>query len=40
MTIRDLPAVNATLNATAAVLLIAAYIQIRRRNVEAGPSHG
>src|SRR5436190_17765347 len=35
MTIHDLPAVNATLNATAAVLLVWGYILIRRRSIEA-----
>jgi uncharacterized membrane protein YozB (DUF420 family) len=35
MSIRDLPAVNATLNATAAVLLIWGYILIRRRSIAA-----
>ncbi len=35
MSIRDLPVVNATLNATAAVLLILGYILIRRRSIEA-----
>ena len=35
MTVRDLPAVNATLNATAGVLLVAAYVAIRRRNIAA-----
>ena len=34
ITARDLPAVNATLNATAAVLLIAGYVLIRRRRVD------
>lgn len=32
--VRDLPAVNATLNATAAVLLIWGYTLIRRRKIE------
>jgi uncharacterized membrane protein YozB (DUF420 family) len=35
MTIRDLPAVNATLNATAAVLLVWGYILIRKRSIQA-----
>lgn len=35
MTVLDLPAVNATLNATSAVLLITAYILIRQRKIEA-----
>jgi uncharacterized membrane protein YozB (DUF420 family) len=35
ISIRDLPAVNATLNATAAVLLICGYILIRRRRKQA-----
>src|SRR4051794_19670953 len=34
MTVRDLPALNAILNATAAVLLIWGYMLIRRRRVE------
>ena len=34
MEITDLPAVNATLNATSAVLLVLAYRAIRARNVE------
>ena len=34
MSITDLPAVNATLNATSAVLLIAAYRAIRRYDIE------
>ena len=34
MQITDLPAVNATLNATSAVLLVLAYRAIRARNVE------
>ena len=34
-TVRDLPTVNATLNATAAVLLVAGYILIRRRRIAA-----
>jgi len=33
--VHTLPAINATLNATAAVLLIAAYILIRKRRVQA-----
>lgn len=33
--LHDLPAVNATLNGTAAVLLVTAYVLIRRRQVEA-----
>jgi uncharacterized membrane protein YozB (DUF420 family) len=33
--IRDLPAINATLNATAAVLLVWGYILIRRRSIAA-----
>ena len=33
ITIRDLPAINATLNATAAVLLVWGYILIRRRRI-------
>ena len=33
MTLSDLPAVNATLNATSAILLAAGYIFIRRKNV-------
>ena len=35
ISLRDLPAVNATLNATAAVLLVWGYILIRRRSVAA-----
>jgi putative membrane protein len=35
ISIHDLPAVNATLNATAAVLLIWGYILIRRRSIAA-----
>lgn len=35
ITVHDLPAVNATLNATAAVLLVAGYILIRRRRITA-----
>lgn len=35
MTIRDLPHVNASLNALAAVLLLAGYLFIRRKNVPA-----
>jgi uncharacterized membrane protein YozB (DUF420 family) len=35
MTVHDLPAVNATLNGTAAVLLLWGYILIRRRSVAA-----
>ena len=35
MTIRDLPAVNATLNATSAVLLVWGYILIRRHSIAA-----
>ena len=35
MTIHDLPAVNATLNAAAAVLLMWGYILIRRRSIAA-----
>jgi putative membrane protein len=35
ISIRDLPAVNATLNATAAVLLTWGYILIRRRHIAA-----
>jgi uncharacterized membrane protein YozB (DUF420 family) len=35
LTVRDLPAVNASLNATAAVLLVVAWVLIRRRRVEA-----
>ncbi len=35
MGVRDLPALNATLNATAAVLLLFGYAMIRRRRVEA-----
>ncbi len=35
MTVHDLPAVNATLNAVAAVLLIVAFVFIRRRRIEA-----
>lgn len=35
MTIRDLPAVNAVLNATATVLLVWGYVLIRRRNIAA-----
>ena len=35
ITIRDLPAINATLNATAAVLLVWGYILIRRRSIAA-----
>ena len=35
ISVRDLPAVNATLNATAAVLLVWGYLLIRRRSVAA-----
>jgi uncharacterized membrane protein YozB (DUF420 family) len=35
ITVHDLPTVNATLNATAAVLLMAGYILIRRRQITA-----
>lgn len=35
MTIADLPAVNAVLNATAAVLLVIGYVLIRRRQLRA-----
>jgi uncharacterized membrane protein YozB (DUF420 family) len=35
LTVHDLPAVNASLNATAAVLLVVAWVLIRRRRVEA-----
>ena len=35
MTVRDLPIVNATLNATAAALLIWGYVLIRRRSIAA-----
>ena len=35
ISVRDLPAVNATLNATAAVLLVWGYILIRRRSIAA-----
>ena len=35
ITLHDLPTVNATLNATAAVLLMAGYILIRRRRITA-----
>jgi uncharacterized membrane protein YozB (DUF420 family) len=35
MTVHDLPAVNATLNAIAAVLLCVAYVLIRRRRIDA-----
>ena len=35
MSVQDLPAVNATLNATAAVLLVWGYILIRRRSIAA-----
>jgi putative membrane protein len=35
MTVHDLPKLNATLNATAAVLLIWAYTLIRRRKIDA-----
>jgi uncharacterized membrane protein YozB (DUF420 family) len=35
MTVHDLPAVNATLNATAAVLLCVAYVLIRQRRIDA-----
>ena len=34
ISLRDLPAINATLNATAAVLLVWGYILIRRRRVD------
>jgi putative membrane protein len=34
MTIHDLPAVNATLNATSGVLLVIAYLLIRARRIE------
>jgi uncharacterized membrane protein YozB (DUF420 family) len=35
MSVHDLPTLNATLNGTAAVLLVWAYLLIRRRHVEA-----
>ncbi|HUK36700.1 MAG TPA: DUF420 domain-containing protein [Vicinamibacterales bacterium] len=35
MTVHDLPAVNATLNAVAAVLLCVAYVLIRQRRIDA-----
>lgn len=35
MTIQDLPAINATLNATCACLLIAGYVQIKKKNERA-----
>jgi len=35
ITVHDLPAINATLNATAAVLLVWGYVLIRRRSVAA-----
>jgi uncharacterized membrane protein YozB (DUF420 family) len=35
LSVRDLPAVNASLNATAAVLLVVGYALIRRRRVDA-----
>lgn len=35
MSVTDLPAVNAALNATSTVLLLLGYIQIRRRHVSA-----
>jgi uncharacterized membrane protein YozB (DUF420 family) len=35
LTVQDLPAVNATLNATAAALLVVAYVFIRQRRVTA-----
>lgn len=35
MDVRDLPALNAALNATAAVLLVWGYLLIRRRRIEA-----
>lgn len=35
MTVRDLPAINATLNAAAAALLVWGYILIRRRSIAA-----
>lgn len=35
MNVSDLPALNATLNATAAVLLVIAYVLIRQRKVDA-----
>ena len=34
ITIADLPAVNATLNATAAILLVCGYLMIRQRRIE------
>lgn len=34
LTTRDLPAINAVLNGTATVLLLAAYSQIRKRNID------
>ena len=34
LTIADLPAVNATLNATAAILLVCGYLMIRQRRIE------
>ncbi len=33
--VRDLPAVDAVLNGAATILLLAAYVQIRKRNIEA-----
>ncbi len=35
MTVRDLPAINAALNATSALLLLAGYVSIRRRSMSA-----
>ena len=35
MTVRDLPALNAALNATSAALLLTGYLLIRRRRIEA-----
>lgn len=34
LTTQDLPAINAILNGTATILLLAAYSQIRKRNIE------
>ena len=34
ITIADLPAVNATLNATAGILLVCGYVMIRQRRIE------
>jgi uncharacterized membrane protein YozB (DUF420 family) len=35
LSVQDLPALNAVLNATAAVLLVSAYVMIRKRRIQA-----